>query len=216
MTDPSTHIDPNPRTTLLERSAQILSAVFTPFLVPILAFTWLFFGTYMRIMPLNFRMTVLGVVYIFTILMPLLGIYFFHRLVGNRLKDLTYKEERIVPYLLTLFSYVVCLFLLNRWHLPRYMTSIIVATLMCLVGCTLINFWYKISSHAAASGMLLGGFVSYAYLFQFHSTTLLCVFILLAGMVGSARIIVCQHTLCEVFLGFVLGFVCGVVGILFI
>lgn len=41
-------------------------------------------------------------------------------------------------------------------------------------------------------------------------------FILLAGLLGSARIILRQHTLCEVGGGFLAGLFCGVTGILFI
>jgi membrane-associated phospholipid phosphatase len=44
----------------------------------------------------------------------------------------------------------------------------------------------------------------------------LCFFILLAGMLGSARIIVKQHTLNEVTGGFFVGLFCGITGILFI
>ena len=42
------------------------------------------------------------------------------------------------------------------------------------------------------------------------------VFILLSGMLGSARIIVKQHTLKEVGGGFLVGLFCGIIGILFI
>jgi membrane-associated phospholipid phosphatase len=41
-------------------------------------------------------------------------------------------------------------------------------------------------------------------------------FILLTGMLGTARMIICQHSLSEIFVGFLVGMFCGVTGILFI
>ena len=54
----------------LIRTAKVISAVFTPFSIPFLAFLVLFIFSYLRIMPLQYKLIVLGVVYCFTILMP--------------------------------------------------------------------------------------------------------------------------------------------------
>lgn len=51
---------------------------------------------------------------------------------------------------------------------------------------------------------------------QFQSCMVALFFILLSGMLGTARIIVKQHTLLEVLAGFIVGLFCGVIGILFI
>lgn len=51
---------------------------------------------------------------------------------------------------------------------------------------------------------------------QFQSCMVALFFILLSGMLGTARIIVKQHTLLEVLAGFIIGLFCGVIGILFI
>jgi hypothetical protein len=55
----------------LIRTAKVISAVFTPFSIPFLAFLVLFIFSYLRIMPLQYKLIVLGVVYCFTILMPI-------------------------------------------------------------------------------------------------------------------------------------------------
>ena len=109
-----------------------------------------------------------------------------------------------------------CLITMFRIHLPRYMSGIIVATLLCMVICTVINLKWKISTHMASIGMMVGGMLSFSFIFQFNPTWWLCIFILLAGMLGSARIILRQHTLYEVGGGFAVGLFCGVIGILFI
>lgn len=61
----------------LIRTAKIISVIFTPFSIPFLAFLILFVFSYLRIMPLQYKLIVLGVVYCFTILMPTLTIFLF-------------------------------------------------------------------------------------------------------------------------------------------
>ena len=105
---------------------------------------------------------------------------------------------------------------MHRMHMPRYMSGIIIASLLCLVICTLLNFRWKISTHVAGSGILVSSMLAYSTLFNFNPVWYLCMAILMAGILGTARIIVKQHTLFEVFVGFVVGMFCGVIGILFI
>ena len=144
------------------------------------------------------------------------GIYLFQKINGWTLHELGHREKRFIPYGMTILSYMACLLTMYRIHLPRYMSGIIVATLICMVICTVINTRWKISTHMASSGMMVGGLLSYSFIFQFNPVEWLCFFILLAGMLGSARIIVKQHTLNEVTGGFFVGLFCGITGILFI
>ena len=189
-------------------AARIISAIFTPFMVPFVAFLLLFFFTYLRILPLQYKLTVLIMVYCFTILLPMLGIYLLQKINGWTLRELGKREKRFLPYLITIMSYTGCFLTMYRIHLPRYMSGIIIATLLCMVICT--------STHMASCGMIIGGLLSYSFIFQFNPIWWLCGFILLAGMLGSARIIVRQHTLNEVGGGFLVGLFCGITGILFI
>lgn len=52
----------------LIRAAKAVSVIFTPFSIPFVAFLILFVFSYLRIMPLQYKLIVLGVVYCFTIL----------------------------------------------------------------------------------------------------------------------------------------------------
>ena len=123
----------------LEVSSRIISGIFTPFMIPFVAFFLLFFFTYLRIMPIQYKLIVLGIVYCFTILMPMLAIYLFQKINGWGIHELGHREKRFVPYALTIISYVTCLITMYKIHLPRYMSGIIVAALICMILCTLIN-----------------------------------------------------------------------------
>ncbi len=211
-----TRTDPEGKRTLLESLANLLSILSTPFMTPVIGFVLLFSCTHLRLLPPIYISIVLGIVVCFTLCMPMLIIYLFQKVNGWNITDLKVKEKRFLPYLLTIISYTTCLISMNRLHLPRYMSGIILAALICITLCTVINIKYKISTHAASTGLLVGGLVSYGFLFGFNPIGALCIAILWSGLIGTARIILNQHTLFEVLAGFVAGMFCGVIGILFI
>ena len=90
----------------LIRTARVISMIFTPFSIPFMAFLILFVFSYLRIMPLQYKLIVLGVVYCFTILMPTLTIFLFRKINGFTPEDLTERKRRYVPFILTITSYV--------------------------------------------------------------------------------------------------------------
>ena len=59
------------------RVARVTSMVFTPFSIPFLSFLVLFLFSYLRIMPIQYKLIVLGIVYCFTILTPTITIFLF-------------------------------------------------------------------------------------------------------------------------------------------
>ncbi len=196
--------------------AKIISAIFNPFVVPFLAFLVLFFCSYLSMLPLTYRLIVLGIVYAFTILLPMIAIFFFRKINGWGFGAFRDRKKRFVPYLLTIICYVSCLVMMIRIGLPRYMTGIILATLMAMVICIVVNIKWKISEHMTAIGGVIGGLIAFSFLFNYNPTIWLSLFILLAGVLGSARIILRHHTLPEVLTGFTVGAVCAILGILYL
>ena len=193
----------------LIRTARVISAVFTPFSIPFLAFLILFLFSYLRIMPIQYKLIVLGVVYCFTILMPTLTIFLFRKINGFSPEDLGERKRRFMPFLLTITSYVFCLVMMHRLNIPWYMTGIILAALIMMVICIIVNLKWKLSEHMAGVGAIVGGLVSFSALFGYNPIWWLCLFILIAGVLGTARIILQHHTLAEVLVGFVVGLICS-------
>lgn len=193
----------------LIRTARVISAIFTPFSIPFLAFLILFLFSYLRIMPIQYKLIVLGVVYCFTILMPTLTIFLFRKINGFSPEDLGERKRRFVPFLLTITSYVFCLVMMHRLNIPWYMTGIILAALIMMVICIVVNLKWKLSEHMAGVGAIVGGLVSFSALFGYNPVWWLCLFILIAGVLGTARIILQHHTLGEVLVGFAVGLICS-------
>lgn len=192
----------------LTRAAKVVSAVFTPFTIPFLAFLMLFLFSYLSIIPWRYKLLVLGVVYVFTILMPVLTIFVFRKINGLAPDDLHVRKHRYMPLLLTTVSYVFCLLTMRQLHLPWYLSGIILAALLVLLACMVLNLKWKLSEHMAGAGTIVGGLVAFSELFGYNPVGWLCVFILTAGALGSARIILRHHTAGEVFGGFAVGLLC--------
>ena len=193
----------------LIKTARIVSAVFTPFSIPFVAFLILFLFSYLNIMPLAYKLIVLGVVYCFTILMPTLTIFLFRKINGFEAKDLTDRKKRYVPYLLTIISYVFCMLMMRKLNIPWYMSGIILTALLMMLISIILNLKWKLSEHMLGMGGIVGGVVSFSALFGYNPVWWLSLFILIAGVLGTARIILQHHTLSEVLTGCVVGFICA-------
>ena len=51
-------------------SARVISAIFTPFYLPLLGLLALFVFSYLSLLPWVYKLTVLGIVFFFTVLLP--------------------------------------------------------------------------------------------------------------------------------------------------
>ncbi|MDR0892624.1 MAG: hypothetical protein LBN24_08415 [Mediterranea sp.] len=193
----------------LLRVAKLTSSVFTPFSIPFLAFLVLFLFTYLNMMPLRYKLVVLGIVYCFTILTPMITIFLFRKINGLFREDIMQRKNRYMPILLTIISNAFCLAMIRRLSVPWYMAGIILTFLLLSIACIVVNLRWKLSEHMVGMGAVIGGLVTFCNLFGYNPVMWLCLFILVAGVLGSARIILGHHTLSEVLLGFAIGLLCA-------
>ena len=124
-------------------------------------------------------------------------------------KELGRKERRLVPYIISILCYFGCFFFMEYRNTPRVISIILVAALVIQMICAFINIWWKISTHMAAIGGVAGAMIIYSIAFSFNPLWWLSIVILLAGMVGSARMILRQHSLSQVVVGFFVGLICA-------
>ena len=96
------------------------------------------------------------------------------------------------------------------------MSNIVTAALFIQIICALINVWWKISAHMAAIGGVAGALFVFAEVFAFNPVWWLCLVFIVAGILGTSRMILRQHSLLQVVIGFLVGIVCAIVGIIFL
>jgi membrane-associated phospholipid phosphatase len=201
---------------LNRKLALFLSAVFNPLLMPTLLFGTLIWQTPAMLgldtFSVSLRMSVLALICVGTFFLPALLIYYLYRIgyVGGLY--LHNRHDRRVPYLITVLTYAgltywfgfqMSLLSVAAPEIAVVLGSMTVSIL--LVG--VISLAWKISAHGTgmggASGALLGAVIKFA------DTDLLPVAlgsVLLAGLVGSARLQLNAHTPAQVGAGLALGF----------
>ena len=196
-------------------TAKLVSMLFNPFYLALSGLIILFLFSNLRYLPWSYQLNVLFMVYLFTILFPTMLIRLYRRYQGWNLMELGRKERRMVPYIISILCYFTCYYVMSALRMPHFMGSILLSALMIQVLCALINVWWKISTHSAAIGGVAGALIAFSVYFFFNPIWWLCLVILLAGVVGSARMILRQHTLSQVVSGFLLGFCSALFVVLF-
>jgi len=194
----------------------VVSMVFTPFYLPLVGLLALFLFSYLSLYPWGFKLRVIALVYLFTILLPTFLIRLYRRYNGWTPIELGRKERRMVPYIISILCYFVCVYLMEQLHIPHFMASIVIAALVVQIVCALINMFWKISTHTAAIGGFAGALFVFADAFGFNPVWWFCLLFVLAGLLGSSRMILRQHTLAQVVTGFLVGAVCTVLAILWL
>lgn len=197
-------------------AARVLSMLFTPFCLPLVGLIALFLFSYLSLLPLSYKLFVLSIVCMFTVIMPTLLIRIYRRCQGWTLIELGHKERRMVPYVISIMCYIMCVYIMEQLHIPHFMGSIISAALAVQIVCAIINAWWKISTHTAAIGGVAGALFSFAEIFGFNPVWWICVVFLLAGLLGTSRMILRQHSLSQVTGGFCVGLLCSALTILFV
>ena len=200
-------------------TARLVSLVFTSFYLPlvcVVVLTALFTMSYLSLLPLPYKLTVLAVVVFFTIALPMFFVitHLAMRLEQWTARELGQKHLRMVPYAFSLAGYASCVWVLQSMNVFHFILSIVIATMVVQIACTVINIWWNISTHTAAIGGIAGALVAFAEILGFNPVWWLCVTLLLAGILGSASMMVRQHTLLQVVAGFSVGFFFAGAGIL--
>lgn len=195
-------------------SAKYISLAFTPFYLPLMGLMALFLFSYLSILPMIYKAMVMVLVFLFTVLAPRALIYLYQRYQGWSILKLISREGRMVPYVISISCYFACFYVMNLMHIPHFMSSIVVAAIAIQIICALINNRWKISTHTAAIGGTTGAVAAFSIIFGFYPLWWLCLLILLAGVVGTSRTLMRQHSLGEVTGGYIIGVAVGFIAVM--
>lgn len=186
-------------------AARIISMLLTPFYLSVVGVLAIFSFSYLSMFPWQAKLSLVLLTYAFTVLIPSILIHLYRQYHGWTLFQLGHREKRMIPYVISILCYSLCLYIMGWLHLPHLLTAILTAALVIQILCAIINVWWKISTHTAAIGGVTGSLIGFSFLFSFNPMWWLCLVILLSGLVGSSRIILRQHSLSQVSMGYFLG-----------
>jgi len=191
---------------ILNVTARLVSVVFHPLLIPTLGFLLLFnSGFYFSILPWNVKTYMLLVIFLSTCVLPAISILI---LSINPKFDLNMEKntDRALSLIITSISYYLGYLLLKRLPVFPVYNVLLVGAVLVQLALLPISIRWKISMHTAAIGGLIGGILGLSFRIQENPIQLLSVLILIAGLVGTSRLILQKHTESQVYAGFLTGF----------
>lgn len=198
----------------LIRTAKVLSSLFSPLYAPVWVFFGLFMFSYLKMLPWMYKLLILFIVYFFTVFIPTVGITLFRVFKKWSHLELSHREHRHLPYVVTLLSYGACLVLMTEMNVAMFFRGVVMAALISQIICIIVNIWWKVSTHMVGMGGLVGALNAFSILFFYNPIWPFCGLLLLSGALGTSRIILRQHSLAQVLVGFAIGYACAMTFIL--
>ncbi|WP_372774431.1 phosphatase PAP2 family protein [Mangrovibacterium sp.] len=189
-----------------ERLAKAVSYIFHPLLMPTFGFLLLMnTGFYFALISFEAKQFILLTVFAFTFVLPLISIGLM--VINSRLKlDLNKSSDRILPMLTTTIFYCIAYYYLGRMPIYPIYRVVLISSALTIAILLLVSFKWKISAHLAGIGGLVGAFMALSFRLNFNGSTLLVALILVAGLIGSSRLILEKHTPMQIYAGFFTGF----------
>lgn len=187
--------------------AHVISTIFQPLLMPTYGVMLIFVYTYFGMIYLPQFWRILLPVVLFSFAIPGLLIYMLYRMKIISDLSLKHRQERIYPYLITLISYSAMIVYYFRIGMPMWFLMIMAASVAIMVIAILITLAWKISAHMFGVGGLIGGAMAVTYFVERSNPFFMFMgLFIIAGLVGTSRLILRRHTLNQVIAGFLLGF----------
>lgn len=123
---------------------------------------------------------------------------------GVNLRD---RQDRIIPYIATLALYIWAFFVFYKEGFNGIITFMLLGSTLSIVIAFLMNLLVlKISMHTTGVGGMVAFFMLLLPYTNFDSLIPFLVMILIAGLVGSARLALQAHTPREIYYGYLVGF----------
>lgn len=217
--------------------AQVLSVLLHPLLMPTLLYAILLYFSPAILGAsggnVQWRLTLLGVIFFTTFIIPLISIIFLTRTrtlaraelskidnqpetAGENYEDqntmvqleMQEKKDRFMPFLTTTIFYTIITFLFFKQLQASYAMVLVLGSITFSIALvTLITRFWKISAHSVGIcgviGFLFGFYYKFADQQLFYPILLI---ILFAGLLMSARLALNTHSPAQVFAGALLGF----------
>jgi membrane-associated phospholipid phosphatase len=142
---------------------------------------------------------------VFSVILPLLNMVLLKKMGYIKNMQANQKKERFMPYLSTITLYIGLIYILQGLAIPYFYKQIILVSIIVIAIDFILNFFTKISTHASG----IGGSLGVIYFYQFISTNgdikPICFCLLIAGLIGFARLYLHEHTPKQVYGGFIIG-----------
>lgn len=154
----------------------------------------------------------MAMVMINTVLFPAVLVFLLWRLKFLKNIYMETTKERIIPLVVSLLFYFWAFYVgRNLEVIPHSLQQWLLGVFLCSCAAMFINIWTKVSLH----GIALGGLIGFCAWQQATDLQwpfyILIPAVLLAGVVGTARLIRGAHKPSELYIGYFAGILCQVI-----
>lgn len=165
---------------------------------------------------IGFKENLFFLLFLCTFLMPASVIYYLYKIKIVSTLKMEELATRRIPYFITFLLYLLFGFFL-KYKLPilREISLAILSIATCLFLIFIISFYWKISAHLTGIGGAIGLFIAITLKKGADSLFLpIIISIILAGLIGSARLKLNAHNSRQIIAGFALGFFVSIIAVM--
>ena len=191
----------------MNKLVNLISYIFHPmFMLTYLTAYFLYTNNYFAFfMSPAKKLFLMGAVIIFSVILPILNMALLKKLGYIKSMQAKQANERFMPYISTITLYVGLIYILHDLAIPYFFKQLIIVSVVVIGIDFLINFFTKISAHTSAVGGCLGVIYFYQYISTSGDIKPVCLCLLVAGLIGFARLYLNEHTPKQVYGGFIVG-----------
>ena len=190
--------------------AKFLSIILHPVLMPGYALFYLLnFNSYFKTMTSMYEKSALySIILLNTLVLPMLISYILVRRGLIHSFEMAKREERVIPYISNAILMVVAYYMMRKLMLPKIFYLMILGASAAVVFAVIINLKWKISIHMIGIGAFVGTFFGLSTFMMVDLRFPILLTLLIAGLLGSARLTLGAHTSMQIYAGFFVGFFC--------
>ena len=200
-------------------TAQIISWVFMPLLMPIYALLlvmfvpsnqdYLFNYDNLFIQSFAFKIALLTMFGVFCVLAPGISFLLLKRSGVISSVQMDDKKERTIPIVVMLIYclvlYIMFVMKSKQLIIPKFVFALPLSGVIVTAVYFVVNRWSKISIHSGAAGILTGFILAYLLTQTEYHVWVFILAILLSGLIMSARLYLEKHTFSELLIGWFIG-----------
>lgn len=200
----------------IDNVCTLLSWVLVPLLMPVYGMMLVFGLSLLGLAPMSTKGVFVLVVFLINCVIPMLMILLLKKLGFVDDYGLNGQKERLIPYIITIMAMGSTAVYMYFKGAPLWVSLFFAGGALAGLINFIVNFRWKISAHSAG---IAGVVALMVWLCRIGyrpeaSFVWLLVWIVLAGLLGSARIYMGRHTLGQVLAGYAVGFCCVFIPVL--
>lgn len=187
--------------------AHIISAIFHPFLVPVYALLFInYFNPYQFAHLSDITKFYLLMSVIFnTLVFPAVTVFLMRQLDFIKSFQMRGRKERIIPFIAISLFYFWSYLVVKNFGVGSYFTHVMLGGSLSIFMAFFLNNYYKISVHSVGAGNFVAIAFTLTMISNYNLTLPLMMVIMVAGLVGSARLYLGAHIQSDVYSGYMVG-----------